>query len=59
MQLRKVIPMYNEDMERLIKAGKFSKSVEAQFRLKVIEFSNKYGIKATEDAFIVIKDNHI
>ena len=39
MQLRKVIPMYNEDMERLIRLGKFSNSEKAQSRLKVIEFS--------------------
>ena len=59
MQVRKVIPMYNGDMERLKRLGKFSKSEEAQFRLRVIEFSQKWGIRATEDTFIVIKDKHI
>ena len=53
MQVRKVMPMYNKNMERLIRLGKFSKNEEAQFRLRVVEFSKKYGIKATEDAFSV------
>jgi transposase-like protein len=53
MQIRKLMPMYNKNMERLIRASKFSKSEEAQFRLKVVDFSKKYGIKAAEDAFSV------
>lgn len=36
MQIRKVMPMYNDDMERLISASKFSKSEEAQFKLKAV-----------------------
>jgi transposase-like protein len=38
-------------MNELFSAGRFSKSEIAQFRLKVIEFSKKYGVKASEDAF--------
>jgi len=38
-------------MERLIRASKFSKSEEAQFRLKVVDFSKKYEIKAAQGTF--------
>jgi hypothetical protein len=43
--------MYNVAMERFVRASKFSKSEEAQFRLKVIEFSENYGVRPTHDAF--------
>ena len=43
----------NKTMERLVSASKFSKSEEAQFRLRVIEFSKKYGVKAAQDAFSI------
>jgi hypothetical protein len=39
MLLRRLLPLYNETMERLISASKFSKSEEAKFRLSVVEFS--------------------
>jgi len=39
MQIRKLIPMYDGDRERLIRAKKLSESEEAQFRLKVVNFS--------------------
>jgi len=46
------IPLYNRDtMNRWIRASRFSKSEAAQFRLKVIEFSKKYGTQATAEAF--------
>ncbi len=45
MQLRKVIPMYNGDMESLIRLGKFSKDEEEQFRLRVVEFSQSMVLK--------------
>jgi transposase InsO family protein len=38
-------------MNELFSAGRFSKSEIAQNRLKVVEFSKKYGIKAAQDAF--------
>lgn len=44
MLKKKLFPLYNTAMERLIRASRFSKNEEAQFRLKVIEFSNKYGV---------------
>jgi len=48
---KKLLPLYNDTMNELFSAGRFSKSEIAQFRLKVIEFSKKYGIKAAQDAF--------
>lgn len=51
MLFKKLLPMYNATMERLVRASKFSKSEEAQFRLKVVEFSNKHGVKLAQDAF--------
>lgn len=42
--------MYNGNMERLIRASKFSNSAEAQFRLKKIKFLKKYVVKAIENA---------
>jgi len=48
---KKLLPLYNDTMNELFSAGRFSKSEIAQFRLKVIEFSKKYGVKASEDAF--------
>ena len=51
MLKKKILPMYNKTMERLISASKFSKSEEAQFRLKVIEFSKVYGVKVAIEAF--------
>ena len=47
MLLRRLLPLYNETMERLISASKFSKSEEAKFRLNVVEFSKKYGVEST------------
>jgi len=47
MLLRRLLPLYNETMERLISASKFSKSEEAKFRLSVVEFSKKYGVEST------------
>ncbi|MGB9794478.1 hypothetical protein [Caldisericum exile] len=40
-------------MERLIRASRFSKSKEAQFRLKVVEFSEKHGVRLAVEAFNV------
>jgi transposase-like protein len=49
--MKKLLPLYTDAMERLIRASRFSKSEEAQFRLRVIGFSKKYGVKAACDAF--------
>ena len=51
MLKKKLFPLYNETMERLVRASKFSKSEEAQFRLKVIEFSEKYEVRLAHDVF--------
>jgi len=53
MLKKKILPMYNKTMERLIRASRFSKSEEAQFRLKVIEFSKVYEVKVAVEAFSV------
>ena len=42
MLFKKLLPVYNATMERLIRASRFSKSEEAQFRLRVVDFSLKY-----------------
>ena len=44
---KKLSPMYNETMNELFSAGGFSKSEIVQDRLKLVEFSKNYGIKAT------------
>lgn len=49
----KILPLSDSTIEHLRSASAFSNSKEAQFRLKVIEFSNKYGVKAATDAFNV------
>jgi transposase-like protein len=51
MLKKKLLPLYTDTMERLVRASKFSKSEEAQFRFRAIEFSEKYGIEAAQDAF--------
>jgi transposase InsO family protein len=63
-------PLYNADMKKYIQSVKvFSASEKAKYRLKVIEFHNKYGTLATKDAFNtskatiyrwkkILKDNH-
>jgi hypothetical protein len=49
-------PLYNPRMIKQIKSiMAFSRSNVAEFRLKVIEFHDKYGTKATVDAFSVSK----
>ena len=53
MLFKKLLPLYNATMERLVSASKFSKSEEAQFRLKVTEFSEKHGVRLTIEAFSV------
>lgn len=53
MLKKKLLPMYNTTMERLISASRFSKSKEAQFRLRVIDFSKKYGVRLAQDVFSV------
>ena len=50
MLFKKLLPLYNATMERLIGASRFSKSEEAQFRLRVVDFSKKYSIEAAADA---------
>jgi len=50
---KKLLPLYTDTMRILVRASKFSKSEEAQFRLKVVEFSKKYGIKRAQVAFSV------
>lgn len=35
MLKKKLLPLYTDTMERLVRASKFLKSEEAQFRLKV------------------------
>lgn len=48
--------MYNRKMIKTIRSIlEFSHSDAAEFRLKVIEFHDKYGMKATKDAFNVTK----
>jgi len=49
----KILPLSDSVIEHLRSASAFSKSEKAQFRLKAIEFSKKYGIQATIDAFDV------
>lgn len=51
MLFKKLLPMYNATMEKLVRASKFSKSEEAQFRLRVIEFSEKHGVRLAVEAF--------
>ena len=47
-------PLYNRRiMKYFISSLNFSRSKQAQFRLKVIQFHNKYGTKAAIDAFSV------
>ena len=48
---KKLRLLYNDTMNELFSAGRFLKSEIAQNRLKVVEFSNKYGIKLAQDAF--------
>ena len=50
MLFKKLLPLYNVTMERLISASRFSGSEEAQFRLRVVDFSKKCSIKAAADA---------
>ena len=47
----KILPLSDSTIEHLRSASAFSNSEEAQFRLKVIEFSDRYGIKVATDAF--------
>jgi len=47
----KTVASITDTMRILIRASRFSKSEEAQFRLKVVEFSNKHGVKVAQDAF--------
>ena len=49
----KVLPLSNSTVAHLRSASLFSMGKTAQFRLKVIEFSNKYGVKEASDAFNV------
>lgn len=49
----KVLPLSDSTITHLKNASIFSMSKAAQFRLKVIEFSNKYSVKAASDAFNV------
>ncbi len=37
MQIRRVIPMYNDDMEKLISAGKLSNEEELECRLRAVD----------------------
>jgi hypothetical protein len=53
MLKKKILPMYNKTRERLIRAFRFSKSEEAQFRLKVTEFSEKHGVRLAVEVFSV------
>ena len=53
MLFKKLLPVYNETMERLIRASRFSKSEEAQFRLNVVDVSLKYGVDIAQDVFKV------
>ena len=47
-------PFYNKAyMKNIISFSNFTNSQKAQFRLKVIEFDNKYNTKATGDAFSI------
>jgi len=48
---KKLLPLYNDTMNELFSAGRFLKSEIAQNRLKVVDFSKKYSIKAATDAF--------
>ncbi len=48
---KKLRLLYNDTMNELFSAGRFSKSEIAQNRLKVVDFSKKYSIKAATDAF--------
>ena len=49
----KILPLSDSVIEHLRSASAFSNNEKAQFRLKVIEFSKKYDIQATVDAFDV------
>lgn len=49
----KILPLSDSIIEHLRSASAFSKNEKAQFRLKTIEFSKKYGIQAAVDAFDV------
>ncbi|GEM_PF-2977552 len=51
MLKKKLLPLHTDTMRILVRTSKFSKSEEVQFRLRVTEFSKKYGIKAAQDAF--------
>ncbi|MEA3314180.1 MAG: helix-turn-helix domain-containing protein, partial [Caldisericota bacterium] len=48
-----ILPLSDSAIEHLRSASAFSSSEKAQFRLKAIEFSKKYGIQAAVDAFDV------
>jgi hypothetical protein len=50
---KKLFNLYNKTMGKLLSTSRFSKSKIAQNRLKLVEFSKKYSIKATQDAFNV------
>jgi hypothetical protein len=41
---KKFLPLYNETMNELFSAERFSKSEMAQNRLKVVDFSKAYDI---------------
>ena len=49
----KVLPISDSTVSHLRNASLFSNNDKAQFRLKVIEFANEYGVKAATDAFNV------
>ena len=51
MLFKKLLPVYNATMERLIRASRFSKSEEAQFGLKVAEFGEKHDVRLAVEAF--------
>jgi len=47
----KILPLSDDTIEHLRSASAFSNNEKAQFRLKVIKFSYKYGVRAATDAF--------
>jgi transposase InsO family protein len=49
----KILPISDSTVSHLRSASLFSNNKTAQFRLKVIEFANEYGVKAATDAFNV------
>ena len=49
----RILPFSDRTLEHLKSAYAFSKNDTAQLRLKIIEFSNKCGVKAAVDAFNV------